>query len=458
MSLRQQLQDTHTLILNGRLEDAAAELNRLQPADTGDLRMKAHLEAMIAFHRGEIEDAYEQMQEALEKYGDNVNLWRDVAVCQYHLQDMLSFRTTLARLETMLVEHEAKLCPRSLIECEILLGKFLEEEARLAPALHFYDRALMRAEVPAHRVRALLLKARWLALYEPNQELSNYYRDLISVPPERITKDLKVELEHALMLIELRLIGGDHAWQRIEKLGDSILPIDQRLMVFDFIEGCLSQDYEINPSVLKKANEFTDLDPFENFLRMILKGSLEQKDLLRELTELAPKLPWASYLRILCIAANLDKNAAVRQELHRKIQLIVRALDPRSQALWTQRLKESLQSDEIRMDFSARNRCITVQGKVVDLTKKKIGLQLLEGLVQKPTMSVDEAIELLWQSSFSPEHYHRLRMSIHRLNTLIHEVVGLGKVVEVDSQNVRLRPEVRLRQAEEAFDMGLIGL
>jgi hypothetical protein len=150
---------------------------------------------------------------------------------------------------------------------------------------------------------------------------------------------------------------------------------------------------------------------------------------------------------LLCIAANLEQNSGVRQELHRKIQLIVRALDPQSQKLWTNRLKQSLQTEEIRIDFSARTRSVQIQGKILDLSKKKIGLQLLERLVSKSSITVDEAIQLLWQSEFSPEHYHRLRMSVHRLNALIHETTGFGKVVEVDSQFVRLRPEVRLRQA-----------
>ncbi len=71
---------------------------------------------------------------------------------------------------------------------------------------------------------------------------------------------------------------------------------------------------------------------------------------------------------------------------------------------------------------------------------------------------MDEAIKLLWQTEFSPEHYHRLRMSVHRLNTLIHETTGFGKVVEVDSQTVRLRPEVRLRAAPTDEDLILVYL
>ena len=98
-------------------------------------------------------------------------------------------------------------------------------------------------------------------------------------------------------------------------------------------------------------------------------------------------------------------------------------------------------------------RTITVQGKTMDLSKKKIGLQLLNGLIGKTHLTVDQAIALLWECDFSPEHYHRLRMGAHRLNALINEQAGVGKILEVDSQAVRLRPEVNLRTPEERLPL-----
>lgn len=452
--INEQLATANTLILNGRLDAAAQALSVIQPKEIFECRMKAHFEAIVEFRRGNVALSLQMMQATVERYGENVNLLRDIAVGQYSLQDMQGFRLSLARLENQLIEFEAQLCLQSLIECELIVGKLLEEEARLSPAALFYDRAFKRSEKPSHRLRALIQKSRWQALFEPANELSQHYRELISVAQNTISQDLRFELEHSLMLIELRLIGADHAWQRVQRMSDAGMDeVDQRLFVFDFIEGCLSQELEIAPSVLKKASEFKELDPFEGFLFGLVKESLECQNLLYQLNALAPKLPWASHLRLLCIAANLEQNSSVRLELHRKIQLIVRALDPQSQKLWTNRLKQSLQTEEIRIDFSARTRSVQIQGKVLDLSKKKIGLQLLERLVSKSSITVDEAIQLLWQSEFSPEHYHRLRMSVHRLNALIHDTAGFGKVVEVDSQCVRLRPEVRLRQApSDALD------
>jgi hypothetical protein len=451
MRLTKEIERINLSILEGRLAEAEAALLALSPETTAEKRVFGHFQGILAFARGNIVVAKQQMEATLQKFGENVNLLRDLMVCQYHLQDMTGFRGNLARLEQQLTEREDHLSSRSLLECELMVGKFLEEEARLAPALEFYDRALARAINPAHKLRALIQKARWYALYEPGDGLSLLYRELISVPSEKVSRDLCIELEHSLMLIELRLIGADHAWQRIERLGANIPEIDQRQMCFDYVEGLLAQELEIPPAVLEKMSSFQELDPYEQYIQKIVKQSLEASTKIHELAVLAPQLPWASYLRLLCLSANVETLASARQELNRKIQLIIRALDTKSQSLWCLRLKQALQTAEIRVEYSSRNRSVAVQGRSVDLSKKKMGMQLLEGLSRKPELTVDEAITLLWQSSFTPEHYHRLRMGIHRLNTLINKVTGLGKIIEVDSQTVRLRPEVKIRHSDDSF-------
>lgn len=446
------------MILNGKLTEASLELKALAPKTPVEHRIKGHFEGVIAFHRGDFTGARQIFESTLNQHGENIALLRDLTACLYHLQEMLACRSYLDRLERVLIEQESLLNQRSALECEIMLGKFSEEEARLAPALIFYERALQRAQKPEHRLRVLIQKARWLALYEATPELSSIYRELISFPVNKLTQDLQIELEHSLSLVELRLIGADHAWERILRLGPQIPVIDYRLMVFDFIEGSLTQELTIPQTVLEIMDLFQDLDPFEQFLRKLVKESLEHSAKLQELSSLAPKLPWATYLRLLCLCANLETNAPAKQELNRKIQLIIRGLDPRSQGIWNQRLKHALQNPEIRLEFSARLRSVAMQGKLVDLSKKKIGCQILSALLVSNPMSVDDAIRTLWQSSFSPEHYHRLRMSVHRLNALVFEATGLGKVIEVDSQELRLRPEIRLVNADHTLDSPFLNI
>lgn len=451
MNFAEQMDRISLMTLNGQLDEAERLLHLLTPMTTAEKRQHGHFLGIVHFRRNEITRAKEQMESTLHRFGENVNLLRDLLVCQYHLRDMTGFRANLVRLEQILVELEPKLSQRTVFECELMVGKFLEEEGRLAPALEFYDRALGHALKGPHRLRVLIQKARWHALYEPGERLSDYYRELITVPRDGLTLDLRIELEHSLMLIELRLIGGDHAWQRVRRQIDKIPDSELRLLVFDFVEGALAQDFELDAVVLEKLSQFRDLDPYEHFLGRVVKGSLEGVGMIHELAILGPVLPWASYLRLLCLAANLAGNPSIRQELHRKIQLILRALDAKSQSLWNLRLKQAMQNPEIRVEYCSVRRSVVIQGRNVDLTKKKMGQQLLESLAQKPELTVDEAIHLLWQSNFSPEHYHRLRMGIHRLNTLINKATGMGKIIEIDSQTVRLRPEVKIRRADEAF-------
>lgn len=455
-NVTESLEQIRSLINEGQLESALSLLTTLKPNSQRESRIVGHYQGIILFHQSRYKEACELLEKTQSEFGENVNLLRDLIACQYHNANMISFRENLDRLEARLVKHEQSLSARSLMECELLLGKFMEEEARLAPAILYYERALSRAEDSKSRLRTLLQKARWQACYEPTNELSALYRELISYPLEAASADVRVELQHALMLIELRLVGAEHAWNRVARIKIGAYEFDRRLVVFDFIEGSLTQDLSLQKEAFEMAESFDRLSPYDAFLLKLVKDPSESTSRLDELVDLAPQLSWASYLRLLCLTANRENGPAAKVELHRKIQLLIRGLDPRSQQLWNLRLKQALQSPELRVEFSTQSRSLLIQGKSIDLSKKKIGLQLLEALQSRSPLSVDEAIHLLWQSSFSPEHYHRLRMGIHRLNTLVNEITGLGKIVEVDSQFVRLRPEVKLRKDDPSFEVELL--
>jgi len=443
----------HSYIMEGQLEKAQSLLSAAACDQVADHRRLCHYKALLEFYRGNLAGARDLMRQTLAKCGPNVNLERDLIVCLYHLQDMSGVREGLNKLELTLVEEENKLSNRSLFEGELMLGKFWEEEGRLAPAILFYEKALRRAQSTDQKLRATLQKARWLALYDPRNELSHLYRELISAPMDSLSQDAKVELQHSLMLIELRLIGSDHAWQRLEKVLPAIGALDQRLLVFDYVEGALAQDLVLHPQAKATAERFEELHPYEQFLKSLLREPSAAADQIQKLANLPAQMSWSSYLRLLCLVANAETTASVKKELHRKIQLIICGLDNRSQEIWGHRLKQALSAAAIKIELSMHARTITVQGKTMDLSKKKIGLQLLNGLIGKTHLTVDQAIALLWECDFSPEHYHRLRMGAHRLNALINEQAGVGKILEVDSQAVRLRPEVNLRTPEERLPL-----
>ncbi len=432
------------LILNHQLDLALSQLNEWTPEGRVDERIKLHFQALVQIQKGEFQSARRVLIDARARFGDNLGLLRELMICHYHLQEMDEFRELFNELEDLWIKLRPQLSDQTCFEVAIALGKICEEEARLAPAQIYYDEALLYAHSAVQRVRVLVQKGRWLALHDPNEKLGAIYRELISMPKTRLSEDLTIEREHSLMMIEMQLIGRNHAWMRIERLLSELDATDARLMVFDFLELSLAKGDPIAPSVLKLAGEFKDLDPFEQFIRDHLHDSLEENQRLSKLADLASQISWSCHLRLLCLSANSATDKSLKDGYLKNIDLVLSALDEKSQFIWKQQLNEILQSPETAVELNVGKSEVVISGKLIELKKKKSAAILLEALAQNAILSVDDAIKNLWGCDFSPEHYHRLRMTIHRLNTLVNEQTGTGKIIEVDAEKVQIRSGVRL--------------
>lgn len=432
------------LILNNELAEARHLLESWHPTSHSEKRAHQHLWGRIDMQAADFAAARTLFQSARNKYGDNLCLLRDLMVCHYHLQEMEDFRRIFAEIETLWLQLKDKLNVDTSLETALILGKFCEEEARIGAARIYYEEALALTSNLPQRIRVLVQKGRWLALFNPNDELGEIYRQLISTPSTNLTDDLKIEREHSLMLMELQLVGRSHAWMRVERIFNQLDEHDARLMVFDFIELSLAKGDPIAAAVLHVTQQFKILDPFEEFISSHIEGRLSDTDRLSKLADLASMISWSCHLRLLCLSANFSQSKDAREAYFRQIELILSSLDPSSQGLWKNQLNILLQSPEIKAELSLKTSELLVQGKAVELRKKRTSLILLEALAKNPIISVDEAIRTLWQSDFSPDHYHRLRMAVHRLNTLIHESTAAGKMIEVNAERVQVKPGVSL--------------
>ena len=114
MNLESHFKLINGLIYNGKLDEARQTLKSVLATTNAERRTKGHLLATVTFREGNIPKAYEEMLTVLDQYGENVNLMRDILVCQYHMQDMQGFRSGLNRLEILLLENEHQLSVRSL--------------------------------------------------------------------------------------------------------------------------------------------------------------------------------------------------------------------------------------------------------------------------------------------------------------------------------------------------------
>ncbi|MCB0361457.1 MAG: hypothetical protein KDD35_01965, partial [Bdellovibrionales bacterium] len=131
-----------------------------------------------------------------------------------------------------------------------------------------------------------------------------------------------------------------------------------------------------------------------------------------------------------------------------KINLILSSLPIEAKSFWLFRMKPYLDSEDFIIRFNKEARSLRFQCKEVDLSRKKGMLLLLEAMIDGPRKSIDEVIRVLWNCDYSPENYHRLRMTVHRLNQILYKLTSIPKVLEISADYLSLKPSIYLKPSE----------
>ena len=127
-------------------------------------------------------------------------------------------------------------------------------------------------------------------------------------------------------------------------------------------------------------------------------------------------------------------------ELKNKLHLLLSSIDPDSRHSWTLRLASYLKTSQKRVFYDEKSRSLKYENKAVDLSRKRGMLLFIEALAKNPNSSIEGMIQLIWESDFSPDHFHRLRMTAHRMNKVIYDLTSVEKAIEVSSDRVRVKP------------------
>lgn len=110
--------------------------NQLREDDPKVFKTKALLET------GDFKRALVALETALHECGPHVGLLADIAACAYQLQDVLYWRRRNEAVVEELTKCRELLCNASLIRTLVCIGKFLEEEGRIAKAaIHSHEAA-----------------------------------------------------------------------------------------------------------------------------------------------------------------------------------------------------------------------------------------------------------------------------------------------------------------------------
>lgn len=439
-----------TWLAEGRYKDIFAFCEALESGDPPlrpeTQRVLNHYQAMAYIYLGAPNKAKQFYLKALE-FGENISLQRDLACCYYLLDEIDEWRQSYQFLEATLHRSDIAIQDIQTWRAQLILGKFYEEEGLIHKAREYYQETWKAALIANNTTivqQALPQLLRVLALFTNSDEISSLYAQLVDIDTSKISPDLTIEMEHSLMLAELYLIGPNHAWTRVQAAFTEPYwsEEDRRLILFDFAEEVLMRKETLPMELTSFISSDWSLSAHEEQILRFIQNPNEVK--IHWLNRLAPRLSAACRLRGLFLFLASQDSGDLQKEVHRKIQLLLGVLPVEARGYWLHKVEPYYEKTDLTITVDPKMKKLTYQNKELDLSRKKGMLQIMSELGGEPSLSVDALIEHLWSTDYSPEHFHRLRMTIHRLNNLLFDLTSIQKVVEFDSEKVKIHPSINI--------------
>ncbi|MGE0763839.1 MAG: hypothetical protein AB7N80_11225 [Bdellovibrionales bacterium] len=426
-------------------------LDRLEkPIHQSEQRIMLHLRAQAQILAGDLEGAKSNLLLAERYYGEHVGLLAELTCLYYQTGEIHQWRQCVLRLQARLAAIENQLSVSSWARTKITLGKFLEEDGRVAEAMQAYHQSYLRCKQTADADLthlSLIQLLRLEALFSRGPELGQWYRELLAQPPLNLTFDLMVEREHTLLLTEIELIGPQHAWSRLQALwaDPRTQPPDRRLLLADYLAEAASRGFNTHPSAQEMLPHLLCGDAFEREVAALINRPADSNENMARLNQAAPELSWASHLRLLTLHHQLAQDPKCQAELANKLSILLSTLSPSSRFYWMKRIQSRVFNDDLSFEFNRHTRTVYFQGKALDMSKRRTLCAVFEKLCAEREIDVDDLIRHLWQSGFSPEHLHRLRMTVHRLNQILFELSSIQRVIEMTADRVSLKGAIRIQ-------------
>lgn len=413
-------------------------------------RLALHFLGAAQVYRGAYHKAKLLYQQATQMYGEHIGLTRDLACLYYQLEEYEMWRSTYSRLKHLLRQIEPQLSFDTLFATRLTLAKFDEEEGRIWEARQDYGLCLASCPLTPnpYTVACLPQILRLEAQFQPSQDFADAYKKLMSYASQSIDYQNKIEFEYSFLLTELCLFGPRLSCDRLVRFltQAGISKEDKSLLFYDYLELSLQNAVIIPEEIHNLALIVLPNTGFEELILKIFLGHDIQVN-SENLQKWASTLPWKSYLRLLMLLLKRVDNKDLKDEIRRKFTLLISDFSMESQKLWLWAL-EKTKKESSTLHFIPKERSVRYCNRVIDLSKKKGMLNLLDSLCLNPILNIDEAIQSVWQTQYSPEIYHRLRMTVHRLNQHLQELTGLDKIIEVSSQQVRVSPQIQLSNVQ----------
>ncbi len=435
-------------LLNGEYQAALDVLDSIEGDTLVERRIMLHQRAQVSIYMGDLENAKTALLTAERHCGENVAVLRDLACVYYQTGEIHQWRNTLSELSERMARLEGNLSETTWIQTTVTLAKFREEDGAIAEAAQSYQAAFERASRLQHsplRHLTLIQLLRIESLYSRGAKLGHLYRELLVLAAPDMSFDLLIEREHTLMLAEIDLVGPQSAWARVSRLlqnSKTSLP-DKRLLIADFVAESLIRGQVLLPEIRQAALDLlVDGDAFEREIGVMLDSNQTAASNLERLQMAAAEMSWACYLRLITLHHQMTTEERCREELANKLSVLLSTLSPTSRFFWMKRVQAKVFADQMSLKFHPEQRWVKFQGKMLDLSKKRTLCAVFNLISAQKRMDVDSLIRHLWQADFSPEHLHRLRMAVHRLNQLLFDLSAIPRVIEMSADQVSVKSSI----------------
>lgn len=403
-------------------------------------REQAHASAKLLFDEGRWTEVIDILEPSLKQTGKNILALCDLTWCYYFLGEMYRWERAVADLETQFLLSRELLSPLSFYNACLNLGKFFEEQGQLTKAQLYYLAPFDSAHhLNLNQRQNSILVAQLLRLsvfLGLSTAVSKWYADLTLRIRSYSDYFFEVEIEHALILGELTLVGTTQALQRYERLAQNrqLSRYDQRLLYFDILEHLLYTGQSLE-GLQQRAPVFAldELDQFETALLQIKDGNTTQIPLQR--------MSLTCGLRILILRLQRQKSHA---ELKNQIQLLLANLDDKSSHLLYKKWTSILQETRVEISMNEDHHLISMGGRSLNFGKKRLSFKLLQVFGNREEIPLEELVPLVWEAEFNPSYTERARVCIQRLNKDLKSLTALPHTLHFTTDRVTLDPSIQI--------------
>jgi tetratricopeptide (TPR) repeat protein len=328
-----------------RIDEVFKSLRILQEAPVCEMRKKDHLHGILLMQRGLFSEAIEVFQEALQRHGYHISLIVDLATCYYLTGQTQNWLNSLELAEVEFRQIESQISAERRAEVLLTLGKFREEQGWLSEARTLHEKNLencLQSEGSVEHIRALTQCLRLGSEYGAVIEMQERYKQLMHLQLRELDWDCAFEVEHALMIFEIKYFGVESGMLRWQKLirRQEIAPQEMALLCSDICFEALMSGVQIPSIVISRFRGQIDLSCYEEAILRLAMGEVPSE---RETLQWSDAVSPASHLRLVELMYKLTLRPGFASEANsqvwrRKFMDLLRNLSAPSQGLWMAQL------------------------------------------------------------------------------------------------------------------------